>query len=169
MRVAVHRILGIQPQRGFWLRCFLERTFLPAAFAASILATGAAARGQVMAPAPYHLPRLRGVFVDEKGNPIANAPVTLERDDRVLNSTKTGRDGSFAIKHISGHYRLRIKEPGYSPVNREVVVGEALTYLHSEKLYMIAGPGACTDDCTSVFTSKDKFERAIRRNTGHLN
>ena len=137
------------------------------AIAALLLATAAAAHAQIEAPVPYHLPHVRGVFVDAKGNPIEGAAVTLDRDDKVRYSTKTDRAGRFAIKHASGRYRLHVNMKGYSTDEREVVVGEALTYLHSGTLYMIAGPGACSDDCSSVFTSKSKFDRAIRRNTGH--
>jgi hypothetical protein len=135
--------------------------------AISLTAITRTAHAQIEAPAPYHLPHLRGVFVDAKGNPIEGAVVTLDRDDKVRYSTKTDRAGRFAIKHASGRYWLHVNKMGYSTVGREVVIGEALTYLHSGTLYMIAGPGACSDDCSSVFTSKSKFDHAIRRNTGH--
>ena len=139
------------------------------AIAASVLAMAAVAQAQIAAPAPYHLAHLRGVFVDAKGNPIPDAAVTLDQDDKVLYSTKTDRAGKFEIKHVSGRYWLHVNKKGYSTVGREVIVGvEALTYLHSATLYVIAGPGACSDDCSSVFTSKSKFNQAIRRNTtGH--
>lgn len=135
---------------------------------ASFLTVIAAAPAQVEVPGPFHLPHLRGVFVDGNGNPIPGAAVTLDQDDKIVYSTKTDRSGRFQIKHVSGHYRLHINGKGYSTVNREVVVGvEALTYLHGGTLYVIAGPGACSDDCSSVFTSKSKFDQALRRNTGH--
>lgn len=138
------------------------------ALAASVLAMAAAAHAQVAAPAPYHLARVRGVFVDAKGNPIPGAAVTLDQNDKALYSTKTDRAGKFEIKHASGRYWLHINMKGYSTVNREVIVGvETLMYLHSEPLYVIAGPGACSDDCSSVFTSRSKFDQAISRNTGH--
>ena len=135
--------------------------------AALLTATILAAHAQLSIQGPYHLARLHGVFVDAKGNPIPGAAVTLDRDDKVVKSTTTNRAGWFEIKHVSGHYWLHIRKQGYSVVGREVVVGEALTYLHGGTLYMIAGPGACSDDCSSVFTSKSKFDQAIRRNTGH--
>jgi hypothetical protein len=133
-----------------------------------LIPMAAAAHTQLEGPGPYHLAHLHGVFVDAKGNPIQGAAVTLvDRDNKIRSSTTTDRSGRFALKHVSGHYWLRLKSPGYSVVNREVVVGEAVTYLHGATLYMIAGPGACTDDCSSVFTSRRDFEHAIRRNTGH--
>jgi hypothetical protein len=108
------------------------------------------------------------VFVDARGNPIPGAAVTLDQDGKVRYSTRTDRAGKFEIKHATGRYTLHVNKMGYSTVGREVIVGvEALTYLHGGTLYVIAGPGACSDDCSSVFTSKSKFDQAIRRNTGH--
>jgi hypothetical protein len=171
MKRRVENTFDINQQRGFWLRCFLGaapalRYILMSAAMVSVVTVPALA--QIATPAPYHLAHLRGVFVDAKGNPIEDAAVTLDRDDRTLDSTRTDRTGKFEIKHASGRYWLRINKKGYAPVDREVIVGvEAMTYLHGETLYIIAGPGACSDDCSAVFTSKGKFEQAIRRNTGH--
>jgi hypothetical protein len=136
--------------------------------AASLITMATAAQAQIEAPSPYHLAHLRGVFVDEKGNPIPGAAVTLDRGGKVMYTTATDRAGRFEIKHVSGRYRLHVEMKGYSTVSREVIVGvEALTYLRSKTLYMIAGPGACSDDCTSIFTSKSQFDHAVRRNTAH--
>jgi hypothetical protein len=136
--------------------------------AASSVAMALASHAQIAAPEPYHLAHLRGFFMDAKGNPIPGATVTLNENDRVVKSTQTNSAGRFEIKHVDGRYWLHVHMNGYSTVNREVIVGvEALTYLHSETLYIIAGPGACSDDCSSIFTSKSQFEHAVRRNTGN--
>jgi hypothetical protein len=83
-------------------------------------------------------------------------------------SAKTDRAGKFEIKHVTGRFSLHVDMRGRSPVSRQVIVGlEAATYLHGTTLYVIAGPGACTDDCSKVFTAKGKFEQAIRENTSH--
>jgi hypothetical protein len=159
------KTFGIHQQRGFWLRCFLERTALAVMLSMS---TFIAAHGQISAPAPYRISHLRGVYVDDKGNPVADAAVTLDRDDKVLYSTKTDAAGRFEIKRASGRYWLHINKIGYSQINRDVIIGvDAAAYLHSATLYIIAGPGACSDDCSAVFTSKAKFEQAIRKNNGH--
>jgi hypothetical protein len=156
---------GIEPRRGFWLRSFLGVTcFL---CLTSGFMTGAV-RAQISIDPPYHLAHLRGVFVDAKGNPIPDAAVTLDKDDKVMYSTRTDRAGRFEIKHVTGRFGLHVDRKGYSAVDRQVIVGlEAETYLHGSTLYMIAGPGACTDDCSKVFTSKGKFDQVIRSNTGH--
>jgi Carboxypeptidase regulatory-like domain len=140
------------------------------AITAFLPGVGIAARAQISADPPYHLSHLRGMFVDAKGKPIPGAAVTLDQDDKVKYSTQTDRSGRFEIKHVIGHFWLHVDKKGYSTVGRQVVVGlEALTYLRGSTLYMIAGPGACTDDCSKVFTSKDKFEDAIRRSTAQNN
>jgi Carboxypeptidase regulatory-like domain len=167
MRAAREKRGGFSRQRGFWLRYFLGKG-ARLLMAASVLAMGAAAAAQIEAPRPYHLAHLRGVFVDYKGNPIQDAAVTLDQDDEVIYSTRTDRAGRFEIKHVSGRYWLHVDRKGYSPVDRQVIVGlEAETYLHGSTLYMIAGPGACSDDCSKVFLSKGKFDQAIRSNSGH--
>jgi hypothetical protein len=163
MRGAWDQGLGVSKQRGFWLRCFLS-----AALLAMILNGVRKTSAQIDPPRPYHLSHLRGVFVDAKGNPIEGAAVTLDQDDQVKYSTRTDRTGRFEIKHVYGHYWLHVDSKGYSTLGREVLVGlDGLSYLHTSTLYMIAGPGACTDDCSSVFTSRSKFDQALRRNTGH--
>jgi Carboxypeptidase regulatory-like domain len=158
-------IFGIHQQRSFWLRCFLGKALLTGLL---FVSTRITAHAQISVPAPYRLSHLRGIFVDEKGNPIADAAVTLDRDDKTFYSTTSDSTGRFEIKHVSGHYWLHIKKLGYSPIGRDVIIGvDAAAYLHSANLYIIAGPGACSDDCSAVFTSKAKFEQAIRQNNGH--
>jgi hypothetical protein len=131
----------------------------------ALLALGAGASGQVAASTPFHVSHLRGVYVDGKGNPIAGAAVTLHQDDKVKFSTRTDRAGRFEIKRVTGRFQLHVDMKGQSPVSRQVVVGiEAEIYLHGATLYVIAGPAACSDDCSKVFTSKDKFEKALREN-----
>jgi hypothetical protein len=124
---------------------------------------------KVEPPGPLHLWRLHGFFMDRAGKPIENVEVTLVRDGTVLHKTKTKASGEFAFDHVSGRYSLHIeKSRDYSELSREVIVGlETAMMLRSNTLYVMAGPGACTDDCSSVFTNKSDFEKTIRRNTGH--
>lgn len=116
-----------------------------------------------------HLWRLRGFYMDAKGKPIENVEVTLLRDGTVRYRTRTDAAGRFAFEHVAGRYRMQIeKTSDHSLLSREVIVGlETATILKRKTLYVIAGPGACTDDCSSVYTSKDDFDKAVRRNTGH--
>jgi hypothetical protein len=165
MTLAICKKAGISKQRGFWLRCFLGR----ACFAmAVLLGLAGFAWAKVEPPGPLHLWRLHGFFTDRSGKPIGNAEVTLIRNGATLYQTKTDGSGRFAFDHVYGRYSLHIeKAKDYSELSREVIVGEAATVVRSHQLYVIAGPGACTDDCSSVFTSRSEFDRTVRRNIGH--
>ena len=165
MRLAVAKF-NVHQQRGFWLRCFLGK----ALFAIPLcLAISPFLWAKIEMQGPIHLWRIHGYFVNPVGKPLENIEVTLVRDGAILHKTRTDATGRFAFDHVSGRYLLHIdKSPDYSQLSREVIVGvETLTMLHSNTLYVIAGPGACADDCSSVFTSKKDFEKTIRRNTAH--
>lgn len=133
---------------------------------AGAMLTCTLSHAQLDTPGPMHLARIHGVFVNSKGDPIPGAEVTLQQNDKIVYATRTDRAGRFAFQRATGHFSLRAKMSGYSPLDRDVIVGlDAVMYLRNETLYVIAGPGACSDDCSSVFTSKEKFEKTIRRNT----
>ena len=167
MRLAMSEQAGIPKQRGFWLRCFLGRAWV--AIAVWLVASGIS-WGRVETPGPIHLWSVHGFYVNAAGKPIENAEVTLEQDGRVVYKTRTDGNGRFAFDHVRGRYWLHIAPSNYSQLLRQVVVGlETATLLRSNTLYVMAGPGACTDDCSTVYRSKSEFERAIRRkNTNQL-
>ncbi len=157
---------GIYRQRGFWLRCFLGRACFAAAISSGIAGL---AWAKVEPPGPLHVWSLRGFYMTPAGKPIGNAEITLVRDGTVLSRTQTDASGRFAFDHVRGRYTLHIdKSSNYSQVSREVIIGlETATLLRKNILYIVAGPGACTDDCSSVYTSKYDFEKAVSRNTEH--
>ena len=156
---------GILKQRGFWLRCFLGIACLAAVFA--VLAVRASAK--VEPPGPLHLWSLHGFYMTSSGKPIESAEISLQRDGAPVDKTTTDASGAFSFKHVRGRYTLHIdKSSSYSELSREVIVGiETATLLRKNTLYIIPGPGACSDDCSSVFTSKYDFEQAVLRNTKH--
>jgi hypothetical protein len=165
MRFAANHKAGISRQRGFWLRCFLGQllTLLMSWFALC-----GVSRAQLEVPGPFHLSHLQGIVVTQSGSPVEHAEVTLVRDEKIAYSTRTDVKGHFQFKDVTGRYVLRMHVPGYSIVSREVIIGfEIVTALEGNKLYAILGPGACSDDCSSVFTSKKEFDQALRRMTGH--
>ena len=144
-------------QRSYWLRCFLASVLL--ASAASVPSWS-----KVESQIPIHLWRLHGLLVSPEGKPLANVPVTLSRANKLIAKTTTDSAGHFAFDHIYGHYQLHIDRTKYSPLDREVIVGIETAELSRKMLYVIAGPGACADDCSSVFTSRNEFQRKIREN-----
>ena len=145
------------------LRCFLRNAFFLAIF--SLAAVGLS-WATVEGPGPLHVWRLHGFYVNATGSPIAGIEVTLVRDGRVFYKTRTDGSGRFAFQHVSGRYFLSIDKAGdRSQLSREVIVGlETATALRGNTIYVIAGPGACSDDCSAVYTSKSDFEKAVRRN-----
>ena len=102
------------------------------------------------------------------GNPVADAEVTLVRDEKVAFRTRTDKSGGFRFEHVLGKYLFRVERTKYAPAAREIVVtNELVTRFERKKLYVIAGPGACMDECSSVLTSKHEFDHAIREMNRH--
>jgi len=162
---AAMRSAGIEQQRSFWLRCFLGGAGLGLVV---WLAASGFSWAKVEPPGPMHLWRLHGFFTSAAGKPIENVEVSLIRNGEALYRTRTDASGQFAFDHVYGRYTLHIEQTkDYSQLSRDVVIGEVATLLRGSKLYVVAGPAACTDDCSSVFTSKGDFEKVVRRNTEH--
>jgi hypothetical protein len=155
---------GVQPQRGFWLRCFLDG----AIWTAMILAAPAGLSAPIDIPGPEHLTHVEGLVVDSLGHPVADVGVTLVRDEKVVYQTKTGQSGEFHFDHVSGHYTFRVARSEYAPAVRDIVVtDEIVTRVARKKLYVIVGPGACMDECSAVLTNKREFEHEIRDKQKH--
>ena len=150
---------GSQPQRGFWLRCFLDG----AIWGVLILAAPLGFSSPIDIPGPEHLTHVDGLVVNTAGHAVADLEVTLVKDDRVAFQTRTDKSGEFHFDHVSGRYMFRVARSEYAPAAREIVVtDEIVTRVERKKLYVILGPGACMDECSAVVTSKREFERDIR-------
>ena len=80
---------GTHQQRGFWLRCFLDRATWPLLF---LLLSGPAS-AQLDIPGPVHLTHVEGQVVNSAGQPVANLEVTLNRDNKVAFRTSTSQSG----------------------------------------------------------------------------
>lgn len=126
------------------------------------------AGAQIEIHKPLHLSHVQGVVTDRSGKPVANAEVDLVREEAPSLKTKTDDSGRFVIDQASGRYWFRVSGSSYSPAAREVIIGADVgTAFHIAELYVMLGPGACSDECSSIYTSKKKFDRAVRWNTGH--
>jgi len=153
--------LGIQKQRGFWLRCFLSGAIF-------ILATGSAF-AQLDIPKPERLTHVEGIVVNPEGHPAGQLSVKLLRDEKSIAETQTDESGNFEFERIpSGPYVFRVARSQYAPAARDIVItDEIVTHLERKKLYVVLGPGACQDECSAVLTSKRDFDRTIRKNRRH--
>jgi hypothetical protein len=165
MKRAVSAKVGIFRQRGFWLRCFLGRTLLIALVCTALC--GVTCAQQLEQDGPIRLAHAEGFVTNSYGKPVANVEVTLWRDDKVRMSTRTDQAGAFRFDHAEGNYVLRVARTENAPAARQIVVrGELATLLERKKLYVVLGPGACADECSSVYTSKQEFDHAIRKMNG---
>ena len=164
MRPEVRERTGIQRQRGFWLRCFLSGAW----FLGLSLTLCTTVRADIDVPKPLHLTHISGIVANSVGKPVVSVEVTLVQDDRVIFTTRTSSTGGFRFDHVHGRFLLRVARSDYAPAVREVyVASEIATYLKRRNLFVIVGPGACTDACSSVLTSKGEFDRVIRKNSRH--
>jgi hypothetical protein len=161
MTFAASERIGISRQRGFWLRCFLGVAFLCAA-------AGGVLNAQVQLDKPEHITKAEGLVVNSQGKPVAHAEITLDQDGKPVYTTRTDDRGAFHFDHASGHYTFRVARTEYAPAAKEVIVDfQIATSLERKKLYVIVGPGACTDECSSVFTSKHDFQKALKEKNRH--
>ena len=157
MTLAMRENIGIQTQRGFWLRCFLGTV--------SLLLAAVLASAQVDIPKPERLTHVDGVVVDPDGHPMPDLPIKLVRDDKVMAETRTDGAGAFHFQHVSGGYVFSVDRTKFAPVARDIIVtDEIVTHIERKKLYVILGPGACQDACSAVLTSKRDFDKALRHN-----
>ncbi|MGB6194308.1 MAG: carboxypeptidase-like regulatory domain-containing protein [Terracidiphilus sp.] len=129
---------------------------------------GSAARTQLESDGPIRLTSVEGVVVDTFGKPAANVNVTLSRDNKVLLSTHTDQKGAFEVDHASGEYLFRVERSANAPAAHQIAVHlELVTLVQRKKLYVILGPGACMDACSSIFTTKQEFDKALRKLNRH--
>jgi hypothetical protein len=149
---------------GLWLRCFLSGALV----ICLCLSSARPLKAQIDIPGPERLSHVEGYIVNPLGHPVADVDVTLVRDNKVAYRTKTGKSGEFRFDRVAGQFAFRVARSEYSAATREIVVtDEIVTTLQRKKLYVILGPGACKDECSSVLTSKRDFNRAIRAKNKH--
>jgi hypothetical protein len=163
MNFALTKELNSQKTAGLWLRCFLGTTIW-------MLCAGCATclNAQIDIPGPEHLRHVEGYVVNPLGRPVVDVEVSLAWDNKVEHQTRTDKSGRFRFDHVTGQYTFEVARTEYSPAIREIVVSdEVVTTLERKKLYVILGPGACQDACSSVMTSKREFDRAIRERSRH--
>ncbi|QNP90821.1 carboxypeptidase regulatory-like domain-containing protein [Corynebacterium lujinxingii] len=73
---------------------------------------------------------ISGDVIDDDGNPVAGATVTLTGPDGTPRTVQVGADGSLNVDGLRpGEYTVRIEAPGYEPVEQSVKVnpGESVS------------------------------------------
>ena len=126
------------------------------------------AHAQVEVDKPEHIAKAEGLVVNSEGKPLAHADVTLNQDGKPVYTTHTDDRGAFRFDHADGRYTFRVARTEYAPAVKDVVVDfQIASSLQRKKLYVIVGPGACEDACSSVFTSESEFKKAIKKKNKH--
>ncbi|HEY2858983.1 MAG TPA: carboxypeptidase-like regulatory domain-containing protein [Terracidiphilus sp.] len=147
------------------IRNSVSRTLVVFAAWISVLTCASA---QVKMDAPLHLAKIEGYVANIAGKPVVNAEVTLDEDGKVMASTHTDGRGAFRFDRVLGRYWLRVARTENAPAAHEIEVGDLIeSYVERKKLYILVGPGACADACSSIFTSKHDFEKAIKNKNRH--
>jgi Carboxypeptidase regulatory-like domain len=160
-----YRDTGSKKTAGLRLRCFLDLALQLALFCMVVSGTSQA---QLEKDGPIRLTSVEGLVVNTWGKPVANIEVTLSQDAKVVSKTRTDRAGAFQFDHASGDYLFQVVRSEYAPATRQVVVRlELVTLAERKKLYVILGPGACDDACSSIFTSKREFDQALQKMNRH--
>lgn len=168
MRSSIIGEFGIQRQRSYWLRCFLDRSgfgWMCSLLFLVMLSMTVQLNAQLEVDGPIHLSHVEGFVFNSAGKPVVDAEVRLVRDENVAKTTRTDSTGAFRFDHAAGKFMFRVERTQEAPAAREVIVtDELVTRVERKRLYVVVGPGACTDECSSVFTSKKEYEQLIRRN-----
>jgi hypothetical protein len=142
--------------------------FLTLAAALLCAASALTISAQDTFPRPERLTHVAGIVVKPDGTPLIGVAVTLERDGKPLHSTTTDAAGAFEFRNVHGQFVFRVARTQFAPAMREVIVDDELVVAaERKKLYVIAGPGACEDECSEVLTSKHDFENALKKLNRH--
>ena len=153
-----------QRTAGPRLRCFLRGAW--GVLVLCWVACGSL-HAQLEAPRPIRITHVEGYVMNTHGKPVANTEITLVQNEKVVSSTRTNGDGAFRIDHVSGTYWLRVGRTENAPAEQQIVVTpEIVTRLERKRLYIVVGPGACADACSSVYTDERAFEKAMRKLSG---
>jgi hypothetical protein len=156
-----HKRMFFCQTAGPRLRCFLGRALQIAFISVVVCGTS---RAQLEIAGPIRLSSVKGLVVNSWGKPVANIEVTLSQDGKVALKTHTDQAGAFEFDRAGGDYLFQVARSEYAPASRQIVARiELITLLERKKLYVILGPGACTDACSSVLTSKHEFDQALRK------
>lgn len=160
MTSATNQIIGIHRQRGLWLRCFLGvGSILAIMFAIAVENS----HGQIAILKPLHLSRVHGYVLDEAGSPLSEVQVALASEAQPSLAAVTDAKGYFDFPNARGEYFLHVVVRGSQTASRRVIAGADIrAWVHREPLYIMIMPGLCNDCESPVFTSRKRFDRALR-------
>jgi hypothetical protein len=117
---------------------------------------------------PLHLLHANGYVLDETGRPLAGIQVALASGGPPSLATNTDNKGYFDFPEANGEYLLHVKIPGFVFMDRLIIVGSGPGgQFNRGPVYVMMRSPKCKDCTSEVFTSKERFEQAIRETTGN--
>lgn len=87
---------------------------------------------------PDDMGRVKGVVTDDKGNPVADAVVTMT-NDRLIFGGQSKKQGNFSVGSYFGVYTLEVSSPGYAKYKAEVDFGKGEVKTVDVKLTSLDG------------------------------
>lgn len=72
---------------------------------------------------PDDMGRVKGTVTDDKGNPVADAVVTMS-DGSLVFGGQSKKQGNFSVGSYFGVYTLEVSSPGYAKYKAEVDIGK---------------------------------------------
>jgi hypothetical protein len=134
----------------------------------SLLCSSRVVCAQLEMDKAIHLPRVHGAVYDKAGKPLPDAKVELVKNDAVVLTTTTDPSGGFRFEHVGGLYTLRVRDGKHSPASREIKVEFELgSAAQNRNLFVLLGPSACAESCSTVTTSRKEFNQIVRWNSRH--
>ena len=107
-------------RRGLTLR-FLRILLISGIF--PILLSSTSYRTECVVPKLKPIRHLCGIAVDDRGEPISNASVTLLKGGTQLEYVLTGADGRFSLGRLqAGTYAILARASGYKPAESSIVI-----------------------------------------------
>jgi len=116
--------------------------------------------------------RISGKVLDEEGNPIQSAKITLIflQNEDVIRETKSDKKGKWSIMGLgSGQWRLEVSAEGYIPYQKVIFVSQieknptiVVTLKKIEKPDIKGAKGIELFDKASILFEEKKYEEAIK-------
>lgn len=116
---------------------------------------------------PDDMGRVKGVVTDDKGNPVADAVVTMT-NDRLIFGGQSKKQGNFSVGSYFGVYTLEVSSPGYAKYKAEVDIGKGEVKTVDVKLTPLDGkPVAAAGGNGFICKSMSYFMRVASKHPAY--
>jgi len=107
---------------------------------------------------------LKGQVFDLLGAAIQGASVSVEKDGKSVQESRTDATGRFGLEHLEGNIQLHVSARGFAPGFAFINLGRDLrTLIHPGTIYIILGVGM-DEPCPSGTTNRRQLQETFRDN-----